>query len=197
MSAPAEIYFSADVEYDGPLVGTHSLSSIGMCVAGHWDGGEFTAVDPEKDTWQAQLRPLGPDYDIETQRVSGLDRDVLFRDGLDPVKAMVHLTEWVHQVSVGFEPVLVLHPAVVDWPWLHHYFVRFTGSSPFGHNSAIDVRSLYLGMTDCAFSQSKPSQMPRFLRPEREHTHGALDDALEQAELFVNIRLRRQALEVR
>lgn len=65
--------------------------------------------------------------------------------------------------------------------------MTYCEESPFGHGSCIDIRSLYIGMTGCTFEASSKKHMPDSLQPVGAHTHHALDDAIEQGQLFVNI----------
>ena len=49
--------------------------------------------------------------------------------------------------SVG-RPVLLAAPAVWDGMFVHWYFLRFTGKSPFGATgSGVDLRSYWMGLT--------------------------------------------------
>ena len=39
--------------------------------------------------------------------------------------------------------MLVGYPVVFDWMFLHWYFVRFAGESPFGFSGALDIKTIY------------------------------------------------------
>ena len=41
-----DLYFSVDIEADGPIPGPYSMVSLGACVAGTYDGATFTAHRP-------------------------------------------------------------------------------------------------------------------------------------------------------
>lgn len=86
--ARTNIYFSADVEADGPIPGPYSMSSFGLAVAGSFDGTTFAPADPAELTFYAELKPISEQYVPEAAAVSGLDRDRLVREGLDPREAM-------------------------------------------------------------------------------------------------------------
>ncbi|RJL33282.1 exonuclease [Bailinhaonella thermotolerans] len=184
----AEIYVSADVEADGPIPGPYSMLSFGFAVAGRAEGRRFTAVDPLERTFYAELRPISEEFVPASVAVTGLDRDRLVREGRDPAEAMAEAAAWV--ASLGGSPVLVAYPLAYDWTWLYWYFERYApGGSPFGHSRALDIKTLYAAKAGVPVKWATKRQMPRHLQSTRPHTHHALDDAVEQAELFQNLML--------
>lgn len=63
--------------------------------------------------------------------------------------------------------------------------MRFAyAGSPFGHSRHLDIKSLYATKASTPVTRSTKRQMPVELLSDRPHTHNALDDAIEQAELF-------------
>lgn len=182
-----EIYFSADVEADGSIPGPYSISSIGLCVAGTFDGEKFTRLDPDSDTFYAELKPISNDFIPEAAAVSGIDRLELLRNGEDPAAAMRRCADWVRSVSNGRKPVLVAWPLSFDWMWIYWYFMKFNNSSPFSFSSCLDMKTMYHRKANVGMNKTGKRAMPSFLKSNRRHTHNALDDALEQAELFMNL----------
>jgi hypothetical protein len=186
--AKREVYVSVDVEADGPIPGPYSMLSFGMAVCGAFDGSVFTPADPAGRTFYAELKPISDGFDADALAVSGLDRDRLVVEGREPVAAMNAAGAWVRDVAAGATPVFVAYPLGYDWMWLYWYFVRFADAgSPFGHSRHIDVKTLYAGKAGVPLARATKSQMPAELRSRRPHTHNALDDAIEQAELFQNV----------
>jgi hypothetical protein len=185
----AEVYFSVDVEADGPIPGPYSMLSIGVAVAGSWDptAGPFAPAKPDAETFYRELRPISDDFVPEALAVSGLDRDRLAQEGADPVAAMHDLTSWVTARSGEARPVVVAYPAVYDWLFLYWYLVRFTGHCVFGHSGCLDMKTMYATKAGVPLGKAHKRAMPRQLLSTRRHTHHALDDAIEQADLFVNL----------
>jgi 3' exoribonuclease, RNase T-like len=181
------LYISVDIEADGPIPGPYSMISIGAAVAGTQDADTFTAADPEQDTFYRELRPVSDDFDPEALAVSGLDRDLLLREGAEPAAALGQFTAWVREVSAGAQPVMCGYPASYDWTFLYWYLIRFTGNSPFGHSGCLDMKTLYATKARLPLRAVAKGTMPRELLSGRRHTHHALDDAIEQAELFANL----------
>ncbi|MDG6110218.1 exonuclease [Dactylosporangium aurantiacum] len=182
----ADVYFSLDVEADGPIPGPYSMVSVGLAVAGRSDG-VFAAADPTADTFYRELRPISDDFVPEALAVSGLDRAALLRDGADPAVAMAELSAWVTRTAGAGRPVVVAYPAVFDWMFLYWYLLRFTGASVFGHSGCLDIKTLYAVRAGVPIGAAVKGRMPAHLLSKRRHTHHALDDAVEQAELFANL----------
>jgi hypothetical protein len=181
-----DMYFSADVEADGPIPGPFSMVSVGLAVAGV-RAPEFTAVDPTTHTFYRELRPISDEWDPQALAVSGLDRANLLRDGADPGLAMAELTEWVRTTAGDARPVFVAYPACYDWLFVYWYLIRFVGSSVFGHSGCFDMKTMYATKADALIGAAVKRAMPRHLHSRRQHTHNALDDAIEQADLFANL----------
>ncbi|MFF4048368.1 exonuclease domain-containing protein [Streptomyces chartreusis] len=180
-------YISVDIEADGPIPGPYSMLSIGAAVAGVQDGDGFTAADPEEHTFYRELRPIGEEFVPEALAVSGLDRERLKAEGSEPAAALTEFSDWVREVSAGAQPVMCGYPASYDWTFLYWYLIRFTGASPFGHSGCLDMKTLYATKAGLPLRAVAKGTMPRELLSRRRHTHHALDDAVEQAELFANL----------
>jgi hypothetical protein len=183
-----DLYISVDIEADGPIPGPYSMLSFGMAVAGSFDGSTFTARDPAAETFYRELVPISAQFDPEALAVSGLDRDELLRSGTDPAEAMNSAVEWVRGVSRKHLAVAVAYPLPYDWMWLYWYFMRFAErGSPFGHSRALDIKTLYARAAHVPAGEATKRNMPAEILSPRPHTHNALDDAIEQADLFQSL----------
>jgi hypothetical protein len=184
----ADVYVSIDIEADGPIPGPYSMLSLGMAAAGTFDGERFAPEDPAARTFYRELRPISDAFDPDALAVSGLDRDRLLAEGADPAEAMSEADAWVRDVARRRgRPVAVAFPLSYDWTWTYWYFIRFAGRSPFGFSSALDMKTMYARAAAVTVTGATKRQMPAALLPDRPHTHNALDDAIEQAELFQNL----------
>ncbi|WP_030204638.1 exonuclease domain-containing protein [Streptomyces sp. NRRL S-87] len=183
------LYFSVDIEADGPIPGPYSMLSIGAAVAGRQDADGYTAADPEENTFYRELRPISTDFVPEALAVSGLDRERLRVEGAEPEAAVRDFTAWVRDAAAaaGAQPVMCGYPAAYDWTFLYWYLIRFTGESPFGHSGCLDMKTLYAAKAGLPLRAVAKGTMPRHLLSRRRHTHHALDDALEQADLLTNL----------
>jgi hypothetical protein len=181
------LYISVDIEADGPIPGPYSMLSLGAAVAGVQDAGGFTPADPERLTFYRELRPISEEFVPEALAVSGLDRERLRTEGAEPVVALREFSAWVREVGAGAQPVMCGYPASYDWTFLYWYLIRFTAQSPFGHSGCLDMKTLYATKAGLPLRAVAKRTMPRELLSKRRHTHHALDDAIEQAELFANL----------
>lgn len=189
--ARPSLYISVDIEADGPIPGPYSMISFGAAVAGRQDAASYTPTDPEAHTFYRELAPISEDFVPEALAVSGLDRDRLIAEGSEPATAMAEFSTWVREVSSkagqGAQPVMCGYPASYDWTFLYWYLMHFTGASPFGHSGCLDMKTLYATKARLPLRAVAKGTMPRQLLSKRRHTHHALDDAIEQAELFSNL----------
>ena len=77
-----------------------------------------------------------------------------------------------------------------DWSWLFRYFVQFSvEGSPHSIISVLcsDLKTAFAIKAGMPISESGKSKLLPSLRAQRTHTHNALDDAIEQAEVFRNL----------
>jgi DNA polymerase III epsilon subunit-like protein len=172
-----DVFISVDIEADGPIPGEYSMISLGAVVAGRSEA-----------TFYRELRPISERFVPEALAVSGLDRDRLLREGADPEAAMRDLAAWLGEVGEGRRPVFVAFSATFDWMFVNWYFHRFMGKNPFGI-SGLDIKAYYMGALGKKrwADTAKRSMEKRFLSSS-PHTHHALDDAREQAEVFLKIK---------
>ncbi|QRG09492.1 3'-5' exoribonuclease [Xanthobacter dioxanivorans] len=189
-SAPTttDAYFSADIETDGPIPGTYSLLSFALVYAGSFDGKRFLRPSGYHKTFYREMQPISNNFQPEALQVNGLDRNALCVRGMDPQRAMSEANEWISNVAGNARPVLVAYPVSFDWAWLYWYFVQFTKEgSPFGYSRCFDLKTAMAVKARIPISEASRSKLPSRLSSSRAHTHNALDDAIEQAEIFANV----------
>jgi hypothetical protein len=118
--------------------------------------------------------------------VSGLDRDRLLREAPTAAEAMEAAYKWINGLRRIGRPVFLAAPAVFDGMFVHWYFQRFVGRSPFsGSGAGIDLRSYWMGRTGSEWSQSRKSDVMRGVGLTGvPHTHHAGEDAAELAQIF-------------
>jgi DNA polymerase III epsilon subunit-like protein len=178
MATKPELYIAFDVEADGPIPGPYSMISLGAAVAGRPDLAFYT-----------EIRPISDDFVPEALAVSGLDRDRLLREAPSAETAMTALNEWIDGLRAIGKPVFVAAPAVYDGMFVHWYFLRFLGRSPFAASGAgIDLRSYWMGRTGGEWGRTHKAEIKRKLGLRGlPHTHHAGEDAAELAQIFAAI----------
>lgn len=185
--ALVDAYFSADIETDGPIPGPFSMLSFALVYAGSFDGENFSR--PTKlETMYCELQPISEKWEKEALQVNGLDRERLIREGREPRAAMTEAAAWVRGLAAGRRPILVAYPLSFDWTFIYWYFVSFsTAGSPFNHSGCYDVKTAFAVKAGVPIARAGKDYVLPSLLSQRAHTHHALDDATEQAELFANL----------
>jgi len=188
-----EVYFSVDVESDGPIPGPYSMNSFGVvacAVRSNVDGITKVDIFDPQNQFYAEVKPISENWIPAAFAISGLDRDELVKNGSDPEVAMTEFTQWVLETTKrlgGTKPILVGFPLIFDWMWVYWYMVSFSkDGSPFGFSGGMDIKSMYATKANVTVSASSKRQMPKHLLSKIKHTHNPLDDAMGQAEQFVN-----------
>jgi DNA polymerase III epsilon subunit-like protein len=166
-----EVYFSVDIEASGPIPGDYSMLSLGARV-----------VSEAKDFY-VEIKPLNDNFIEKALQVAGLSMEKLKVAGVEPAKAMKDFKEWVESNSVEAKPVFVGFNATFDWSFVNYYFHRFLGENPFGV-SGLDIKAYYMGMEKCAWQETVKKEVRKKYPATQKHTHNALDDAIEQAQIF-------------
>lgn len=183
-----DVYFSADVETDGSIPGPYSMLSFAFVYAGAFDGQRFYRPPTHDRNFYAELRPISDEFQPDALHVNGLNRDKLLLEGEDPSQAMTRAASWVSDQAKAGSPVLVAYPLSFDWTWLYWYFERFSSiGSPFGHSRGFDLKTAIAVKLGKTVSSSGRSRIPDVLKSLHQHTHHALDDAIEQADIFANL----------
>jgi len=187
--ALTDVYFSADVETDGPIPGPFSMLSFALVYAGTFDGDTFQRPDSLNSVgFYRELRPISNNFQADALRVNGLDRDRLTLEGQAPDVAMNEAADWIKSLTSGGRPILVAYPLSFDWSWLYWYFISFAkNGSPFSHSQCFDLKTAFAIKARRPIAQSGRSALFSSLRSGREHSHHALDDAFEQADIFANL----------
>ncbi|HEV3004249.1 MAG TPA: hypothetical protein VGX78_07290 [Pirellulales bacterium] len=176
----SEVYISTDVETDGPIPGTHSMLSFASAayladksLAGTFEVNLETlpgaAPHPETMAWWRQH----PEAWSEARR-----------DPEAPETAMPRYVAWIK--GLPGRPVFVAYPAGFDFLFVYWYLIRFAGESPFSF-SALDVKTYAMALLKTEYRQAVKRNMPRRWFDRLPHTHRAIDDALEQGALFINM----------
>ncbi len=176
-----EIYVSVDIEAAGPVPMTYSMLSLGAAV-----------VDDPKETFYVELKPTNDQFVPEAMKVVGKTLRDFEKSGSTPQEAMGQFRDWLARVAKNGKPVFVGFNAVFDWAFVNFYFHQFLGENPFGFGG-IDIKSYYMGMTGASWEDTRSSRISAELKGPSLHTHNALDDAVEQAEMFR--RMRKKATE--
>jgi hypothetical protein len=185
-------YFSVDIEADGPQPGDYSMSSFGAVLCGTLTQDCFqpTNLDDIANQYYVELKPISTKWVPEAAAVSGLDRDNLINYGLAPIYAMTRFNHFVEDRSKLYDarPIFVGWPLSYDWMWIYWYLMKYAGESAFGFSGAIDMKTWVAAKSNNNKKLSGKRAVYKALGvAPRPHTHNALDDAIEQGELWQHL----------
>lgn len=169
-----ESCISVDIEAAGPHPSRFALLSIGAC-----------RVTDLADTFYIELRPDRGDVDPRAMEVSGLSFSMLDKHGTPPGEAMQAFADWISN-RIPSRPIFVAFNAPFDWMYVNDYFHRYLGHNPFGY-SALDIKALYLGSFGGNWAETNMRSVSRGLNLKIDLKHHALQDAQDQAKLFLQI----------
>lgn len=168
------------MEADGPIPGPHSTRNFGSaaCLA------DKTLLR----TFHADLRTLpGATSHPDTMKWWNNHRAVYEatrENTKPPARVMPKYVAWLKDLPG--KPVFVAYPAAYDFMFVYWYLMRFAGESPFSH-SALDMKTLAMAILGREYRKIGKRNIPRERFDPISHTHIALDDSIEQGELFCNI----------
>lgn len=176
-----EIYISTDIETNGPIPGKNSMLSFASAA--------FDQSGKMLSTFSANLELLeGSSPDPKTMTEFWDKNPEAWkkcRENLQPVQqAMESYISWVK--SLGGSPVFVGYPATFDFMFIYWYIIKCGLESPFSF-SALDIKTYACAMLKKDYRKSTKRNMPNRWFSKNKHTHVALDDAIEQGELFINM----------
>jgi DNA polymerase III epsilon subunit-like protein len=176
-----EVYISFDIETNGPIPAEYAMVSLGAC--------EVNASDR---SFYRILKPTTDNYTEKAIKTHNITLEQARTEGTEPAVVMMEFAEWVKEMCGADDRPVLVSFGEFDYMFLRYYLVK-NGYPELGGPNWLDMKSYASGMLDCPWSETKKSELRRKgLVTQREHTHNALDDAVEQAELF-QLFLKHQA----
>lgn len=194
------MYFSVDVETDGEAPGVSSMLSIGA-----------VAIDPVTNEpcgeFYRTLKRL-PEARPNNRTMEWWDQHPkqwaeTRTNPQDPKEVMQALHDWViqegktirgiHGMEVGPTPIFVADPGAFDFSFVFYYLHRFVGDSVFGF-SAMCLTNYAMALLDTDFRiPGAKKNRPEEWNSPLPHTHNALEDARQQADVMIRMRKWRRA----
>jgi hypothetical protein len=150
----------------------------------------FTSDGKMIDTYSANLDTLiGAEQNPDTMQWWSTQPEAWAACRKDTRPAEVVMPEyvaWIKKVCGKNKPVFVGYPAGYDWTFIYWYLVAFAAESPFSF-SALDIKSFAMAELGINFRATTKKSFPNRWFGKKRHNHIALDDAIEQGEMFCNI----------
>jgi DNA polymerase III alpha subunit (gram-positive type) len=176
---------SVDIETDGPAPMVNSMLSMGAA-AYLWRPGRHEQVD----TFTVNLTPLpGAVQNAHTMKWWRSQPAEVWAaatdNAIEPAAGMTDFVRWLDGLP-GPSPTFAAYPAGFDFTFVYTYLHAFVGHSPFSH-SALDMKTLASSLLGVPYRKvSKRNMAVQWPAPGR-HTHVALDDAIEQGEMLMQM----------
>lgn len=184
MSSKPEIYCMTDIEADGKCPGLSSMLSFATA-----------AFDIDKNligTFEANLELLeGAEPNEETMSFwneTPANQAAFQKTRVNvrnPKEAMEEYRAWLD--TLPGKPIFVGYPAAYDFKWIDYYCVKFLGKNPFSFSRCVDVKSYAWAILGRHFQSCSKRTMPKRWFDDLPHTHVAIDDAIEQGAMFINM----------
>lgn len=181
---PRELIASLDVELFGPNPLQHSMASIGIALfQGRQLLDTFSVNLAERKGTERHPQTMRGFWDRHPALLTEVTTNVI-----EPSVAMNRIAEWLmYWYSHGFKVSWVAKPACVDWGFFKSYFDTFvTVECPplthYCHDMAAMLRTVCL-----LHPQLTNHRITEALCHGRRVTHRALDDALAQGFVFVEL----------
>lgn len=179
-----EIFISVDVETDGPIPSEYSMLSVGAAAFSE-DGTLLGTFERNLETLDGAKQHPGTMQWWETQPEAW---EACRKNLSHPEDAMKEFTEWVHKLEAehGAKAVFLAYPAGFDFTFVYWYLVKFVGYSVFSFSS-LDIKSFAMAVLKTPFRETTKRNFPKRWKSKKRHNHVALQDAIGQGELFINI----------
>ncbi len=205
MNEYTEFYISVDIEATGPIPGDYSMSSLGAFAAGaRLTDGTFERFDRknQRNCFYMELKPISDSFvpeaiavglleDFDQEDPTGeLRHEWMKIHGREPAQGMVDFANWVLGLKKQLDarPLFTAYPASFDWLFVYWYLQHFGVESPFGFSGVRDIKEMYATKAGVPFSKASKRSMPKhLLKSDAPHTHHALDDAIGQGHLLMNV----------
>lgn len=148
------------------------MLALGACKVGKTD-----------QRFYIEIRPINDLFVPDAMKVVGRSLSDFDQTGVDAAEAMAKFRDWIWEIGSHRTPVFVGFNATFDWSFVNWYFQTYLNNNPFGFGG-IDIKSYYMGLTGCSWEETRSSRILAKYKGKSPHTHNALDDAIEQAEMF-------------
>lgn len=182
------VYISGDVEANGPTLGRHSMLSAGLAAYDIDKNllGSFSVNIEEIEN--GEQHPDNMEFWAKNQAAYDATRINM----VSPKEAAERMDEWLsnfkYKLFIGF-------PAVYDFKWIDYYLQTYANSTPFGHSKVIDLKTLAFAMIKPVnFGNAAKRNFPKRWFDNFSHTHIAVDDAIEQGAMGINMIRELQGL---
>jgi len=204
-----EVYISIDIEADGPIPGDNSMLSFGAAAFTFENSTADSncpthGFDKEIDAdcicprWK-MIGTFGVNLELLPGATPNPDTMAWWanqpkawaecrKDPIPPDLAMTTFGLWLREIAKEGPLVIAGYPVTFDFNFIYWYYIHFCGfPAPFGFQG-LDIKTLAMDRMSCAYKHATKRNMPKsWFIGSPAHTHKALDDAIGQGVLLMNI----------
>lgn len=201
----SRIYFSCDIETDGVVAGRNNMLSLGACAI-DMDTGTIVSTFKRNLHTMCDLRS-----DLDTMRWWKRFPEAFASaraDAREPKEVMQDFVDWVIHSATPDSIIFAWKP-VMDLAFVRYYIHRFHPqgadlciNSIFGRQGfGLDQKTVAALALQQPYRKTKMDSLPESVRLNdkneviEQHSHDALEDAIEQAHIFWNC-VRRIGVEL-
>lgn len=182
MKRLTDVFVSTDIESDGHLPGKHSMLSFAAAaldidrnILGTFSRNLNTLPYAQQDPETMQFWAKFPEAYAQTRE-----------NCIDPAIAFQEFRDWCNGLKVHGPPIFMVYPGRFDMRFIDWYSLSFINESLLGRSS-IDLKTYAYATLKVPFRRCVKKNFPKRWFTNRPHTHVAIDDAIEQGELGVNM----------
>ena len=186
-------YVVCDIEADGPIPGPHSMISLGAVAIDKFGThyGEFEInFEPLEN---ASSHPATMKW-FSTHASNALE--YTRQNRMQPKEAMNKFGDWL--LTLPSPRVMAAHPAPLDFMWINWYFQKFLVNRlerpPFTYpffdsrgQGALDIKSYAAAVLNKDYTEIHRDNYPPELYDNSKHSHKAIEDAREYAQLLIKL----------
>ena len=186
-------YVVCDIEADGPIPGPHSMISLGA-VAVNKEGQRFGECEINfLSLDSAKPHPITMKW-FTTHAPKALEHTKY--NQVSPKAGMKKFGKWL--LTLPSPRVMAAHPAPFDFMWVNWYIQTFLADQleepPFTRpffdskgQAALDIRSYAAAVLGKDYREIHGDNYPPELHDYTKHTHKAIEDAREYAQLLIKL----------
>lgn len=178
-------YLSIDGETDGPVPGLFSLRSVGMAL--------FSTSGNVLWQFESNMKPLTEasvdkkTWDWWNEPEQKLAFEHMLNDPRDPEEVFIELAQTIVKLKQSYKIFVICWPACFDWAFIQYYMYKFVGDNPLGRAAKCATSYAWAMAKTNNPNVSIHNLLDAWDDKRFQHTHKALDDALEQGARFINM----------
>ncbi len=197
------LFASVDIEADGPSTFDSNMVELGISFFTTDEYDSYKEVDSFYSTVKQIPGKNGDADTIQWLKDNKVYERAINEFSVEPSEVFNKLAMKLNELSKEYNIQWVAYPSAYDWQWINYYWYRFVDKSvltdvnyiyrhPYSAKCISTLFSNYCSINNINNKQDK-EKLWKTLSQNKEHTHNALDDAIEQGIGFFNLNVRMKS----